>query len=703
VRRITFRLAAFLLTILPTSLSAAGTPSQGGSNSVYGKELPVVGRFMTGRAMDLAIAGHTLYALVDGKLVTADISDPAKPKPLGSIAMPGGRQIALGDGVACVSARGNGVSIFDVSRPEHPQLLSRYNADVRTPTGVAVAGNVMALSLAGIELVDISDPRHPVHLSTTARGDEVQSVAFHNGYLYGGIHGAQKMVVIDVHNARKPVVLTYVELDGFGDGVHAAGRYCYVATGHYSRNARDRSRNLTPDQPGWGIGHGLEIYDVSSPEKPVLAGRVKFPPFVIIGPDWWDVTVAGKYAYVVDGINGVFVIDVSDPTHPRCVAHNEFTCDKPWRMPCFPSEQPSLKTELRDYASSAVVTRNHLYVAGLNTGINVLRATGIAHDPEPDQGIVPAIVPAEAGTEDPRVVYHPAGRVNSIAFAADIAFVAAGCDGLHVLQPQPTVKRLRQYPTEGLALDVRACRDLVLVAEGAEGLSIWRNRGQGTLDLIGRYRAKGDAWVKRVVFPPPGKYALIEVGESSVHIVDVSDPTRPSFQLEASHGTLYGDQIVDGLMDGRYAMAFWHASGLYRYDLSGPKPVEADVINPGPFGGMSQGVILLGDRLLISQGGGYHLVDRGETRSFKELHRYGVSKVHGAAKPWLHGSMLYFTDRQTGQVGIVDVSQIEKPRLVDTFVLDGSPLRVEVHGDHAFIPAGYLGLVSIPVPQPASK
>ena len=653
--------------------------------------------------MDLAIVGHTLYALVDGKLVTADISDPAKPRPLGSIAMPGGRQIAMGDGVACVSARGNGVSIFDVSRPEHPQLLSRYNADVRTPTGVAVAGNVMALSLSGIELVDISDPRHPVHLSTTARGDEVQSVAFHNGYLYGGIHGAQRMVVIDARNARKPVVLTYVELDGYGDGVHAASRYCYVATGHHSRIAHGKNQiTMTPDQPGWGIGHGLEIYDISSPEKPVLAGRVKFPPFVIVGPDWWDVTVVGRYAYVVDGINGVYVVDVSDPTHPRFVAHNQFTCDKPWRMLRFPSEHPSLKTELRDYASSAASARDHLYVATLNTGIRVLGAAGIAQEPAPDQGVMPAVGPAETDTDDSRVVYRPAGRVNAVAFADDIALVAAGCAGLHVLQPQPKVKLLREYPTEGLALDVRARGDLVLVAEGAEGLSVWRNRGKGSLNLIGRYRAKGGQSVKRVVFPPPGKYALLEVGEASIHIVDVSDPTQPNFQLEASHGMLYGDQIVDGLMDGRYAMAFWHAAGLYRYDLSGPKPVEVDVINPGPFSGASQGVIV-GDRLLISQGGGYYLVDRGETRSFKELHRYSVSKVLGAAKPWLHGSMLYFTDRQTGQVGIVDISQIEKPRLVESFVLEGLPLRVEVYGDRAFIPAGYLGLVSIPVPRPSHE
>lgn len=57
---------------------------------------------------------------------------------------------------------------------------------------------------------------------------------------------------------------------------------------------------------------GVQVIDVSNPEKPVRVG----------GLDTSEVAVSGHYAYVAGAYGGFHVIDVSDPANPRRVGGN---------------------------------------------------------------------------------------------------------------------------------------------------------------------------------------------------------------------------------------------------------------------------------------------------------------------------------------------------------------------------------------------
>ncbi len=61
--------------------------------------------------------------------------------------------------------------------------------------------------------------------------------------------------------------------------------------------------------------HGIRIYDVSSPQAPVLVGQLA-DGF----DDAFDIEVTGTTAYVADGGGGLKIVDVSDETAPQLTA-----------------------------------------------------------------------------------------------------------------------------------------------------------------------------------------------------------------------------------------------------------------------------------------------------------------------------------------------------------------------------------------------
>ncbi|MBM4087475.1 MAG: hypothetical protein FJ272_21995, partial [Planctomycetes bacterium] len=322
--------------------------------------------------------------------------------------------------------------------------------------------------------------------------------------------------------------------------------------------------------------------------------------------------------------------------------------------------------------------------------LHVVAAAGLATPPTPEPDHPPVIPPREPQPKGRFGVYQPDGQVYAVAFAGDTALVAAGSAGLHVVQLWPEIKKLAEHPTEGFCMDVKVLGDRAYVAEGKGGLSIWAPQ---PLARLGRYRADA-ATVKQVVIPPPAKYALLHVGQNALHIVDVSDPSDVTCVLKDSRlGLLYGDQIADGLLEGRYACVFWHATGAYWYDLyGGPKPVYSGDSH-GHRLDAQNGMAFLEHEALMTHRGKYFLLRRDERRPPDELPQFGVEGHNLSGKPCRFGNRLYIANRFTGRVTVLDIADIKKPKLLDSFELEGNPGRIVVHKGAVIIPAGYQGLL----------
>lgn len=667
------RIPVVLLLVLVAGGTALDLPRAGADTpeSSYGRELALVKDIGIGPAMAAEVAGDKLYVIGRGKLHVADISNPAGPKILGSLAGLGNtRQIKVARNIAFITARENGVFIVDVRDPAAPRLLCHYDS-IEVATGVDVSGDVLfvACRLHGVELVDVSNPEKPRHLSAVRTG-EAQSVAVRNGYAYTGVWGTSELVVVDVKNPREPNITARCPLDGFGDGVAVRGNHVFVATGHHSR-VQPRAKE---GDPGFGRGHGLEIFDISDPAKPVFVSRVKNPVFYRIGEDMWGVKVAGDHAFVADTYNGIFVVNVADPARPYFVAHK--------RLPVVQ------ETGLPGYVGGLALAGDVIYVAGGRTDLHVVAAPGLAKPcaPEPD---APPLIPPAAPRPNPDFrVYQTDGQVRAVDFAGDIAFVAAGSDGLHVVQVWPDFKRLNRYETQGFAMDVRVSGDFVYVAEDKGGLSIWRRSADAKLVPAGRYQPNGRN-VREVAIPPPGKYALLLVQLSRLDIVDVANPAAPrSVFRDEGKGFLY--QLAEELIEKRYVCALWQLGGLVWYDLyGGPTPAPTGERYAFRLG---HGAAAAGRNILASFEDGLIFLDSPESRPPAELKVYRGQKYMAGCNLYRLADGLYMVNRATGEIYVLDIADPRAPRLLERRTLPGNPGRLVLHNQTLVIPNGYEGL-----------
>ena len=95
---------------------------------------------------------------------------------------------------------------------------------------------------------------------------------------------------------------------------------------------------------------------------------------------------------------------------------------------------------------------------------------------------------------------------------------------------------------------------------------------------------------------------------------------------------------------------------------------------------------------LVVYGRGLLLAAPGERRPPSELNLRRVANHRLTGKPIRRGKKLYLSDRRTGDISIVDISDIEKPVLVEHFNVPGNPARLVLHKGALVIPNGYEGL-----------
>ncbi|MGY8770307.1 MAG: hypothetical protein ACKVH8_17965 [Pirellulales bacterium] len=650
------------------------------ASTAFADDTPLVNNYNVGLGpmKDVTIEGSNAFAIGSRTLHVLDLTNPSKPVPVGELGSLGAvRQIIVEDGLAYIASREDGVFIVDVSTSNNPTLVSRYDS-IEFATGICKSGNVLFVACRsfGVELIDVADPAAPRHLSTVRTG-EAQSVVERDGYLYAGVWASSEIVTVDVHNPWKPEITSRVPLDGFGDGVDVQGDYLYAATGHHSR-LQPRAK---PGDPGFGKGHGLEVLSIVDPANPKPISRIKFPPGYDIHNDSWSVTIAGHYAFVSDTFNGIFILNVQDPTKMQIAGH--------WTPP------KAAKDNATVIAAGLVPGKDHVYVAGGNSDLHVLAAPGVSQisiKEEKSAVTIPELRPLDQDVS--YRTYQTNGQVYAVDFVEDTAIIASGDQGVSVLKITPKFKELSSLKTKDKATDVYVDKKRIYIAEGTAGLGIYERISMGSLKEIGRYVVPYKS-IRQVEVPGDGKYALLQIGVHKIQIVDVSEPAKLQMVLEDQHpGLLYGDQTMRGLSDDRYTCVFWHVSGLHWYDLKakgGPRYTGDNF--PGRIGS-GNGLVSHQEKTLAVTRGGYLLLDRSERRDLNQvpLHRIGTKRQH-LGKPTIAGNRLYTVNRQSGIVTVVDISNPIDPMLIDQFELPGNPSRAIIHQGILVIPDGYHGLL----------
>jgi len=244
-------------------------------------------------AWGVNVAGNHLYiAAYNCGLWIYDITNPAHPVPVGSYhdEKSEGRGLYVSGNYCYVADAWNGLSIYDVSSPSSPQRISQYNTNMDISTkraefhDVRVFGNLAycAAGNHGLVIVDVSDPRNPKGVSfccdcvSQARYpdgpyDWGRAVEVSGNYAYLGDNNAG-LRIVDISQPAHPVEVGVYKVEGgeeiwekYGGGevwkIEVVGNYVYIPYDNFDFRAVDISDPLNPAEVGFYpiVGRGKAI------------------------------------------------------------------------------------------------------------------------------------------------------------------------------------------------------------------------------------------------------------------------------------------------------------------------------------------------------------------------------------------------------------------------------------------------------------
>lgn len=300
------------------------------SGTVIAQDCPeLVGRSPEGASFDVVTDGSTAYLANGASLTVVDLSIPTSPSIVGSVELPFYiRYLAYSDGRVFATTRAHlhvidvrgadppleigrlafkgfqldadgdllcietedGLSIFDVSTPASPNLVSTVQ-----PLGiwdVKVVGHYAYLSGDGLQIYDLSDPTTPKLVGqfdtlVTSSLDVVGDIAY--------LADSYGLVVVDVSDPTAPIQL---------------GNLASVLGGDVAVHGDLAFLRAWPE--------AMHVIDVSDPAHPQLAGTAARPP----GERWsWGrVAAIANHGLYADLEYGLRVIDATDASEPVVAA-----------------------------------------------------------------------------------------------------------------------------------------------------------------------------------------------------------------------------------------------------------------------------------------------------------------------------------------------------------------------------------------------
>ena len=586
------------------------------------------------------------------------------------------RQIEMVGNVAVVSAREDGLWLFDVSEIT-PRLLCHYRT-VEFATGVALYGNLAFISCRhfGVEILDISDPTAPRHVGIVRIG-EAQSATVSNDILYCGVWGKKKVVIVDIHDIANPTVLTEIPLQGRGDGVHVKDGILYAATGQHARGIVNSS---DPNDPAFGRGNGLEKFDVRDPAHPVRLGGVLFEKAHCLTVDMWEPALYGDTLVVNNSILGVFGLDPETlETRFRFVPPAD--CD------------PNAIT-------GATVLGGDLFVASC-ADLFVMRGLNLGETARNRSDLyIPTKFPSlvsQGENSTVKSIYGVDFPVVSMEESETLWILACSHGGVHLLEKK-TLKLLSVLPTAGEALDVKLLGNRLFVAEGVDGVEIFELDGTNAR-RIGGFSAQKS--INQISLSQSGKYLLCGHGCYGLLLYDVSDLNAPKVvnTYHTPRGIFYGNNFAARSLSDGTMIAFCHVDGLItlnpdKGDFEFHKTKYRKIIGGSRY--TEEGIATDGERILYTCFDGYVFLSNKheEGTLLNDLPLFRVADGFTGLLS-LHENLLVVSHRPAGRIWVVDVTSLENPRLLAKLESNASPYVAKFDGDNILIPGGSLGLLEL--------
>ena len=156
------------------------------------------------------------------------------------------------------------------------------------PVGTAVQGRyAYVTNNTGntLSIFDISNPASPVSISSISTGlNTPGTVVVQGRYAYVANGGSMAVSIYDISNPTSPTYVTqFIATGSSFNALTVEGRYVYAVTNSV-----------------------IQVIDVSNPYAPISAGSYTLA-------NGRGIAVQGRYAYVPVSVNGLIILDVSNP------------------------------------------------------------------------------------------------------------------------------------------------------------------------------------------------------------------------------------------------------------------------------------------------------------------------------------------------------------------------------------------------------
>jgi parallel beta-helix repeat protein len=591
-----------------------------------------------GRTEGVAVQGAHAYVAVGLRLVVLDVSEPITPTQIGSTApfpqfVEG---VGVSGAVAYVADGMAGLRLVDVSDPSDPLEIGAYDTPGYAESVAVVEGTPPGHTYAyvadghyGLRIVDVSDPAKPAEVGYACPLNYVFDVAVEGQYAYLAAAGAG-LLVVDVSDPSHPVEIGSLNTPGYAYSIDVHGDTAYVADGWEHVQVIDVSEPAHPGEltacqtPGWAFGVDIEddvlyVADAFAGLQLVdvsdPARPARLGAYEIPDGHAERVVVVGETAYVADLNSGLRIVDVSDPGDPDQVG----------------SYEPL------GYATALAVAGDHAYVATATQGMRVVDVSDPAS-------------PVEVGT------YGIQGKAVGVAMADGYACVAVMCPdvgaGLHVVDisepAHPTRASFRPEVT-GCYRDIAAAGRTAYVAN-EWGLELIDVSTPTTPTLFSFVDLQGEEeWGATTGVDVSGALAYV-AGDNGLSIVDVSDPISPKL-IERSEA--FG-HLLDVAVAGSMAYVTGGGTCLKVIDISDP----SDLIQVGKHCGIHipERVVVVDDVAYVSFGtAGVYGLDVTEPLSPTLAFAYDTAGYAYSSIPV--GDHLHVADAQGGLVVLGDEGQ----------------------------------------------
>jgi hypothetical protein len=328
-----------------------------------------------------------------------------------------------------------------------------------------------------------------------------------------------------------------------------------------------------------GMSGGLYSVNITDPENCSIRDSIVFDKTFPNNPDpeVYHVISIDTVAYVAAGYGGMKILDIRDP--------NNLTVLGSWVYGGTPVD-----------VRGVWVSDTTAYLMGMERGF--FAGISVA---DPTQPFGPATLPL-----------NTPGTVISGVVQNDTAYVADGWHGhlLVIVQPlfDPRVKKT--FVMSDLSRDVVLSGSNAFVALGRSGIRVFNTdfstpRADSLfMNVTGAYDTEGEAL--GLAKPEPFSYLYVADGSRGMTILDVANPQAPS--LEGRYISAPGDTCFDVDIYGDYALLAMGRSGLHFVDVN-PRTFPSEARTPLTTQGSTRALKVSGNRAYVADSSGVYVYD----------------------------------------------------------------------------------------------